>query len=613
MNKQTIIVDFQPIGKRVEIEPGLTLLDAARLGGIPLTSDCGGAGSCGQCKVMVRDQPNALEGLTITEESELTQEQLRKGFRFACQAVIKTNVKVDIPVSSMISGQRLQVESNNHKESNGSSWEDLIIQPYLITVPPPSLHDLRGDLDRVLDGLSQDHNLTNLTASPIVVQLLSPLLRAYNWQVKVIVREQKIVNFLPPNAHPVGVAVDLGTTKVAAYLVDLVTGEILASEGYPNPQIGYGEDVISRLVYAKNKADGRNILSKAVVNALNELSSILTNRAGRMMDEICEFCVVGNTAMTHLMLNLPVDQLSLAPYVPASAREQELRGAELGLNLRGDVQIHVPACVAGFVGADHVAMALASSIGEDDRTVLGVDIGTNTEIVLSKKGSDKLYSLSCASGPAFEGAHIKCGMRAANGAIEKVKIDGHIPSVQTIGNAPPIGICGSGIIDVIAELRKNNILDKRGRFQVEEPGVQKGNHGLEYLLIPGNQSGTSEPILVTQHDVDEILQAKGAIMAGIEVLLDESGVSVNDLDEIILAGAFGTFLNLDTAVAIHLVPDAPLEKYNQVGNAAGDGARQLLISKKARAKANQLARQIEYIELSINKKFRKAYAKSMWL
>jgi len=613
VSKDKIIVDFQPFGKRVEIMPGSTLLDAARLGGIPLTSDCGGAGSCGQCEVIVRDQPEALEKLTITEEDSLTQNQINHGYRFACQAVIKTNVKVDIPVSSMITGQRLQVESNNHKAIKAGSWDDLIIKPYLIKVPSPSLHDLRGDLDRVFDGLAEKHNCTNLTASPNVVRLLSSLLRNHNWQVKVIVRDKKIVNFLPPDARPIGLAVDLGTTKVAAYLVDLVTGEVLSSEGYPNPQIGYGEDVISRLVYAKNKPEGRDILSKAVVTTLNELTNILTKRAGLSMDEICEFCVVGNTAMTHLMLNLPVDQLSLAPYVPASAREQEMRAIDLGLKTRGDVQLHVPACVAGFVGADHVAMALASSIGEDDRTVLGVDIGTNTEIILSKKGSDRLYSLSCASGPAFEGAHIKCGMRAADGAIEKIKIDHTNISLQTIGNVPPVGICGSGIIDVIAELRKNDILNQRGRLQADLPGVQKGLHGLEYLLVSGKDSGTGEPITVTQHDIDEILQAKGAIMAGIEVLLNESGVPVEELDEIIMAGAFGTFLNLDTAVAIHLVPDAPLEKFNQVGNAAGDGARELLFSKKARERANYLSRKIEYIELSVNRSFRRAYAKSMWL
>lgn len=613
MPEHKIRVDFEPFGKRVDIAPGQTLLDAARLAGLPLTSDCGGGGSCGQCVVIVRDQPDALSALTTTETDILSAEQLQLGQRLACQAELLHDVKVDVPFFSLITGQRLQVESATGEDFLPGTWDDLIVKPYQITVPPATLHDLRGDLDRVLDVLGEIHGYTGLSASPMVVRLLPDLLRQYHWQVKVLLRGSVIVNFLPPNAHPLGVAVDLGTTKVAAYLVDLTNGVVLAAEGRPNPQIGYGEDVISRMVYVKNKPESAAVLSQAVVGVIDELTQLLTAQVQRSLQEVAEVCIVGNTAMTHLLLQLPVGQLAMAPYVPAAAAAQEMRAADLGLSLKGDVRVHVPPCVAGYVGADLVAMALASAIGQDDRTVLGIDIGTNTEIILSKRGTRRLVALSCASGPAFEGAHIRFGMRAAAGAIERVWLKPEGPVVQTIGNGPAVGICGSGIIDVIAEMHRVGVLNTHGRIQAGQPGVQPGVHSLEFLLVPAEQTATGEAILISQHDVDEILLAKGAIMAGIQVLLAVSDLQAQDLDEIILAGAFGTYLNLDTAIAISLVPNIPQERFRQVGNAAGDGARQILFSHTARKRALQLAREIEYVELTVYPGFRKHYARSMWL
>ncbi len=606
-------VDFEPLGKRVTVPQGATLLDAARQAGLPLTSDCGGAGTCGQCLVIAREGSNALSAANLVEQAVLTAEQLGAGYRQACQAEVLGDVKIDVPVASVITAQRLQVESRAAEPAVPGTFDDLVVQPYRVSLVPATLADLRGDLERVLDALAEEYQLSGLTAGPAALRALSPLLRQQDWQVLVLVRGREIVGFLAPGARPLGLAVDLGTTKVAAYLVDLVSGETLAAEGRPNPQIGYGEDLISRLAYAIRKTDGESTLSGAVYTTLGELARELAGRAGEPVEHIAEACIVGNTAMTHLLLNLPIYQLALAPYIPATAMPQEVRTAEMGLNFVSDARVHVPACVAGFVGADHVAMVLASDIDRENRTVLGIDIGTNTEIVLSRAGTSRLVSLSCASGPAFEGAHIHAGMRAAAGAIERVWLDGGSPTVQTIDHAPAVGICGSGIIDTVAELHRLGIINMRGRFQAGAAGVRPGHGELEYLLVPAEQSGSGEDITITQHDVDEIQLAKGAIMAGIRVLLEVCGLTVEDLDEVILAGAFGTYLNLETSIAIGLLPDLPLERYRQVGNAAGDGARQILVSRAARERAVEIARRIEYVELTIYPGFARIYAKSMLL
>ena len=608
MAGQKYKVDFEPLGKRVEVPQGSTLLEAARLAGLPLTADCGGAGSCGQCRVIARESGKSLSQPTLTEQAQLTDTELAGGLRLACQAGVLGDVKIDVPASSVIEQQRLQVESGIHGYNHRLA--DQVITNHFVSVPDAGMQDPRGDLERVLSAIQNEA----LTASPAAVRALPVLLREHHGQVQVIRRGGEMIGFLPPDARPVGFAVDLGTTKIAAYLVDIQTGEVLAAEGRPNPQIGYGEDVVSRLGYAMNSAEGAKTLAVVVHNALAELAEELADRSGRSTTEIVEACIVGNTAMLHILLQFPVRQLALAPYIAATTLPQEVRAADFGLPFAGDARLYIPASVAGYVGADLVAMAFAARIGEDHRTVLGIDIGTNTEIILSVGGdAPRLYSLSCASGPAFEGAHIKAGMRAAAGAIERVWLNHDRPQVQTIGSVPPVGICGSGIIDAIAEMRRAEVINARGRLQRGMPGVFENGGGLEFLLVDAAETATGAPISITQNDVDEIQYAKGAIKAGISVLMEVANLSLTDLDEVVLAGAFGSYLNLDTATAIDLLPNIPLEKYRQVGNAAGVGAQQLLVSAPARAYTAAMARQIAYIELSTYPNFRRIYAKSMAL
>ncbi len=617
-------VDFEPLGKRVDVPRGTILLETSRLAGLPLTADCGGAGSCGQCRVIAREQDGTLSSLTLTEQAQLTNEERAAGLRLACQAGVLGDVKIDVPRRSLISEQRLQVESGILPGAAQRLAGDAVVQCFRLTAPEPSLHDPRSDLERVLAVLAEETGISPNSLRPVApaaLRALPGLLRAHQNQVQLILRgRDTIAAFLPPDARPLGLAVDLGTTKVAAYLVDMRTEELLAAEGRPNPQIGYGEDVVSRLGYVMHHADGSRILSQAIYNTLAELAQELAARAGGSTAEIVEGCIVGNTAMIHILLELPVEQLALAPYIAATTLPQEIRAAEMGLPFAGDARITIPPCVAGYVGADLVAMAYASGIGQQPDghkpfAVLGIDIGTNTEIILSLEDgiAPRLLSLSCASGPAFEGAHIKAGMRAAAGAIERVWLDGEKPRVQAIGGAAPVGICGSGIIDVVAEMRRAGVINARGRLQAGVPGVREGAGGLEFLLVPAEETGTGEAITITQNDVDEIQFAKGAIKAGITVLLEVAGRTPADLDEIVLAGAFGSYLNLDTASAIGLLPDVPLEKYRHVGNAAGVGAQRILVSAEARDRAAALARRVEYIELSTYPAFRKIYAKAMAL
>jgi len=395
---------------------------------------------------------------------------------------------------------------------------------------------------------------------------------------------------------PLGLALDVGTTKLAAYLVDFRSGRTLGAAGAMNPQIAYGEDVISRIAYADRDIEGGRVLQARLIETLNRLTLDLCARIHAAPSQIVEAVAVGNTAMHHLLAGLPVHSLGIAPYRPAVSHALVLPARELGLGLGPEAVVYLPPNVGGFVGADHVAMLLAAGIDRERRTVLAIDIGTNTELSLARDG--RVLSCSCASGPAFEGAHISAGMRAAPGAIERVRIAADRVMTQTIGGVPPVGICGSGILDAVAELRSAGVLDRRGSLQRTRPEVRVRDGGLEFLLVPAGDTGHGSDIAVTRHDIRELQLAKAAIRAGIEILLVIAGTDCRALDEIVVAGAFGTYLDLRSAVTIGMFPGLPLGRFRQIGNAAGLGARLLLRSAERRREAEALVGRIEYVELS---------------
>lgn len=588
-------VDFEPIGRRGQCSGDQSLLDSARQLNVDIVSICGGMATCGQCKIQIIT--GAVSRRTLEEESELSARELEQGYRLACQTYPLSDVKVHVPPESFTAPQRTQVEGLEVDIEPEPPVREVEIQLTAPTLDSPVPDDVN-----LLTALGIPGGRIDFT----VQQDLSGRLRELNWNVSAALRGEEVVAVAGRGTKWVGLAVDIGTTKIAAYLVEMSTGKTLASKGLMNPQISYGEDLITRIVAAsKTDADAAKLQS-LLTNALNQLAIDLCSETGLSTVQIIEAVVVGNTAIHHLFLRLPVKQLGMAPYIPAMRAALEIKAREIDLQLAPGAYLYMLPNVAGYIGADHVAMLLATRTAEAEKTTLAIDIGTNTEICLNHKG--KLTSVSCASGPAFEGAHIKFGMRAAPGAIEHVRLENDRLEIQTIGGEAPVGVCGSGLLDVVAQMRLNGILDKMGRMGVHER-VRKETVA-EFILAerPGQ-----DPITISQKDVRELQLAKAAIRAGIQALVATVGLSETEIDQIIIAGAFGTYIDVQSAVTIGMFPALPLERFSQVGNAAGTGARLALISSSQRIKASEIALQAGYIELARVPGFQRRFAEATYL
>ena len=601
-------IDFEPIGRRVKVSPGTTILEAARLAGIELVSVCGGGGTCGRCKV--RLMSGAASEVTDTERHKLSKSEIKEGFRLACQAGLSEDVRIQIPPQSLTTPQRTQLEGEGEELPVTIDWKAATL-----AMQPPSLEDLTADITRFRSGLS-GAGFSKVEIESQASVSLPEQLRKNLWQGQVVLRgtgtqKYRAVTFLPSEAVAVGMAVDVGTTKVAMYLVDLQNGGTLAKSGAMNPQISYGEDVISRIGYCNTHSDGRKVLQSVLVDTLNAMIEENCQSAGVTRDQVVEGVVVGNTVMHHLFGGFPVQQLGEAPYVAAVSEAVEIPAASVGLMMAPGAHVYLPPNIAGYVGGDHVAMLLATGTWNSKKNVIALDIGTNTEVCLAAQG--KLYCCSCASGPAFEGAHIQAGMRAARGAIERVEIDNGTVRVQSIGGLAPVGICGSGILDAVAEMTMANVVDTRGSLRSGAPGVIARNDRQEFVLVTAAESGTGDDIVITRSDVNQIQLAKAAIRAGVEVLLAVAKLDAAALDEFIVAGAFGTYLDLEHAVRIGMFPGLPLERFKQVGNAAGGGAKQLLVSKERRQAADVIAEKMHYVELTTYRGFDQLYVQNMYL
>ena len=607
-NKTEFRVNFQPIGRRVTVTHENSLLNAAQAAGINIASICGGIGICDSCKIRLID--GTLSETTLEEKAIFTEYELQSGNRLACQSYAQSDLVIEIPPESLTTPQRLQIEGQSQ-----IIQIDPAVIPIEVEIQEPTINDLRSDTVRVIDTLKLEGVKPPLGFNVSVLEIMSPLIRKYQWHTILAMRKGEVVAVLPPSTSLLGLAVDIGTTKLAAYLCDLNSGAILAKTGAMNPQTAFGEDVISRISYSNNVPGGRKTLQTRLVDTINQLIQELCLQAGNnqhhpISDQIVEAVIVGNTAMHHLFAGLPVHQLGMAPYVPAVSNSLELDANRLDINIAPGAKIYLPPNIAGYIGADHVAMLLATGAWQSPKTTIALDIGTNTEISLAY--NDQLLSCSCASGPAFEGAHIQAGMRAAPGAIERVQIINNEIRTQTIDNASPIGICGSGILDAIACLRQIKALDHRGSFIPTHPSVRQSDHNYEFLLINYSKSGNGRDIVITRQDVNEIQLAKGAIRSGIEALLDTLGISSTSVEEFIIAGAFGTYINIPSAIEIGMFPPLPLERFRQVGNAAGAGARQMLLSMEQRSVAEAIAKRVKYIELSTYPNFANIFSKSLF-
>jgi uncharacterized 2Fe-2S/4Fe-4S cluster protein (DUF4445 family) len=601
---ETYNIDFEPVGRRLECTSGTSILECARESGIGISSTCGGNGTCKSCKIQIL-RGNTTQP-TSSETETFSPQELKDGWRLACQAYPRSNCKLYIPVESMTTKQRVQTEGTMVPVKVEPS-----VQTCKLSLSPPSLHDLLADTDRLEKAVNDTCGTDSYNADIEVIREISPQLRTWKWQCQAAIRNKEIIAILPSRSKPLGLAIDLGTTKIAGYLVDLDNGKTLASQGIMNPQISYGEDVINRLLYALKSASQARKLQQLVASAINELASELCTEAKAKVEHIVEAVVVGNTAMHHLFLGLPINQLSSTPFLPAVGAALDIKARDVGLHIAPGAYIHVLPNIAGYVGADHVAMLLAIINNDIQGLTLALDIGTNTEVSLIN--NKKILSVSCASGPAFEGGHIKFGMRAADGAIEKIRLIENDVKYETIGGVAPIGICGSAILDSIAQLYLAGIINRGGKFSDGHTRVRTVNKMREFVLVNEEERNGQPAITVTQKDIREIQLAKAAIRAGIQVLLEATGTTEEKLDQVIIAGAFGTYIDLTSAITIGMLPSLPIARFSQVGNAAGMGAKMALISRSKRAEAQALCSRVNYIELATSPNFNDIFIKTSYI
>ena len=591
-------IEFQPVGQQGQCQEEDSLLDCARRLNIGISSVCSGQGTCNTCRIKLVS--GVLSDPTPGGQEALPPQELADGWRLACQATPTSDCQIMVSLESMSALQRVCVEG----------W-DLVVTPappvkaYRVQLASPSLSEQQADADRLIAALNEQHQLCCPKIDVDVLRAISPQIRGWDWQCQVSVRDDEVVALNPWSSQQLGLAVDLGTTTIAGYLLDLNTGQTLASKGILNPQTGYGEDIISRINHViKSPQDGSQ-LQGLVVQKVNELATTLCSEVGLETAAIVEVVIVGNTAMDNLSLGLPVRQLALTPFTAATSLALDIKACRWGMNIAPGAYIHFPLVIASSIGSDHLAMLLATALHQIDGPVIVLDIGTNTEISLIN--GEEITTASCASGPALEGGHIQHGMRAARGAIERVRITGDAIDYQTIDGAPPVGICGSGVLDAIAQLYLAGIIGDNGRLTENHPRVHFSNGQMAFYLTDGEEQDGKPVIVITQQDIREIQLAKAAIRSGIQLLLEMNGFNEEQVGQVIAAGAFGSYIDLSSAVTIGLLPPLPLDCFQQVGNAAGMGAKMVLVSLTERKKSEEIASRIRYIELATNPGFRKTF------
>lgn len=607
-----IEVVFQPEGKHIKVTRDSQILDIAQRSGIELASLCGGRGLCGKCKVIIKAEEKALSHITDEEKKLLTEDELRSGYRLSCRTRVSDESVIIIPTESRRGHQRLQIEGI----ATQIKPEPMIVKK-VISVPKPSLEDQRADINRVIDVLEHRYNLRPRIKYD-VIKKFPMALRQGRWKITVTIwNADEVIDVEPGNIMNgnFGFAVDLGTTKIACYLLELNTGELIRSNSMMNPQILIGEDIITRISYAMKGPQDLSELQEIILTGLNSILNETCNRANVEKDRIYEITIVGNTAMHHLFLGLDPRFLAVSPYTPVIGSSIDVEASKLNIDINPNGKIHILPNIAGFVGSDCIAGILATDMYESDAVCFFIDIGTNTEIVIGDKA--EILVCSCASGPAFEGAHIKHGMRAASGAIERVWIDpdGLEPRCLTIGGNKPSGICGSGIVDALSEMLKLEIINKKGRIMTkfDNPRIRMNKGSPEFVLVWKEDAELKEDIVITQSDIREIQKAKAAMYSGASILMKKKGLKIDDMEKVFIAGAFGTYINPASARTIGMFPDFSLEKIIQVGNAAGTGARMALLSSKARQISDRLASMVRYVELANDPGFRKEYMKALYL
>ncbi|HBG74551.1 MAG: hypothetical protein A2X25_11000 [Chloroflexi bacterium GWB2_49_20] len=607
----------------INLPTGTLLSEAAKQAGVEVGQPCGGQGRCGRCVVQVTQ--GSIRRRSVLR---LTSEDVSKGFALACQSVVETDVEILVPAQEKIE-RRLTTDRSvadvQIPAGYDFSWSQSIRVVHL-NLTPPSMEDQTDDWSRLQTAFRIQAGYNRVSCSIFVLKSIGIALRNGNWSVTAIVDVSdqesgipvKLISLKPGISGEVeplwSLAIDIGTTTVTVWLVDLTSGEIKARASEYNGQIARGEDVISRIVYAGKESGGEELQIK-VVETINKLVVSACKRAGATPDHVYKAVIAGNSTMIHLLLGIPPSSIRFSPFITTINHPPRFTAQELGFNFHPDAVIDCLPGIASYVGADITSGVLSSGMYATDKLTLFLDVGTNGEIVLGNQ--DWLVGCACSAGPAFEGAGVVDGMRATEGAIEEVWVNSETfePTIRVIGGGKPKGICGSGLISLLAELFLAGVLDKAGNVNttLDSPRVREGDRGGEYILAWKNETATGKDITITRVDIDNLLRAKAAIYAGFSVLSEQVGVILEDAEQILIGGSFGKYINVEKAIQIGLLPDVPWERFQFLGNTSVLGTYYALLDSEARQKIKDIASNMTYIELSADNTFYEAFMSAMFL
>ncbi len=607
----------------VDVPTGTLLADAARQAGVEIGQPCGGQGRCGRCAVQVKQG-------TIRRRStlRLSAEDVEQGYALACQSIVEGDVAIYVPPQEKIE-RRLTTDRTAAEVTVPVGYDyasSQTVRRIHLSLTPPSMDDQTDDWSRLQIALRLQANVSRSQASLQVLQKIGAILRQDEWLVTAILETNPqvpedpdhLVDLLPGHVDestPLwGIAVDIGTTTVTLWLVDLISGKVRAQVAEYNGQIARGEDVISRIIFASKNGGGQEMRQR-VLDSINSLLELACKRVKANPQEVVKATVAGNSTMIHLLLGLPAASIRLSPFITAVNHPPLMAAREVGLNINPEGSVDCLPGVASYVGADITAGVLSSGLDQAEQIMLFLDVGTNGETVLGNR--DWLVTCACSAGPAFEGAGVVNGMRATTGAIEEVWINGDTfePTFRVIAGSKPKGICGSGLISLLAEMFLTGLLDKAGNVNLSSKTdrVREGEHGPEYVVVWGKDTENGQDIVISHVDVDNLLRAKAAIYAGFTVLADQVGVALEDATKVLIGGSFGKYINVEKAIQIGLLPDMPWDRFEFLGNTAVRGAYRALLDWQTRDRIKQIAERMTYIELSADNTFYEAFMSAMFL
>jgi uncharacterized 2Fe-2S/4Fe-4S cluster protein (DUF4445 family) len=621
--EHTLTFTGENINATVKVPTNTLLADAAHLAGIEIGQPCGGQGRCGRCAVQVTDGE-----VRRRSTLRLSPSDVEAGYALACQTVVEGDAAIFVPPQEKIE-RRLTTDRVVAEVTVPADYDYVTAQTVrrvYLQLNPPSMDDQTDDWARLQTAFRLQHGMESVACSVGLLRKIGAVLREGEWQVTAVIETSRLgdqptsrlIDLLPGRVDEYsplwGCAVDIGTTTVTLWLVDLVSGQVRAQVAEYNGQIARGEDVISRIIYA-SKNGGGDEMRQRVLDTINELLATACKRVKAKPEEVVKATVAGNSTMMHLLLGIPAASIRLSPFITAINHPPTMTGREVGLNINPEAVVDCLPGVASYVGADITAGVLSSGVDGAENVTLFIDVGTNGETVLGNR--DWLVTCACSAGPAFEGAGVVNGMRATTGAIEEVWINSGTlePTYRVIGGGKPKGICGSGLISLLSEAFITGVLDKGGNVNLtaDSPRVREGAHGGEYVVAWGAETESGEDIVLTRVDIDNLLRAKAAIYAGFTVLAENVGIPLESVERLLVGGSFGKYINVEKAVQIGLLPDMEWSRFEFLGNTSVKGAYYALLDWRRRERITEIAKRMTYIELSADNSFYDAFTSALFL